>query len=511
MVQNAYRIDYSDDAGLTWKLLERTTRFTGFSPTKPYVDDKGLAFDENRHYRVFAIGGHPYTDVGPPSEYRSPIANGWTLMSGAPKKPTGVMASAPDLTSIMASWTAPETTAASPSSSTTTSTSRTILTGLPRLWTSLAARRPSTATTEDAMTMATFDKLTLLGDTKYVFRVAAVNKVAGTGADRPAAAADVGDNWSAPVLFDTSEAAKPNAVEGLTSELATDASGDNRGVNLLWNKPSDDIAISNYEVEVQTANGDWVNPTLGENVPAHRTAYTDSNRPKADEMRVYRVRAVNMVGDGPWTKVYYPREEGMHTHVAASGTIRDRTVTVDTMTTVDAAMYFSDNTGATYAAESDMPMYATVMTDANSGVVTIIGVAEGMAMITVTATSGAVEATQEFMVTVTPAALGAPMNVMAEIRTDDRPEGTVYNVKVTWTDGDNSDAHWVGLYDAVNNRTHGSHRVAGDPSVMEHTFSNVPPGVYLPAVISTLEGFTPMVDYARLDDGRPRLTVISAQ
>ena len=226
---------------------------------------------------------------------------------------------------------------------------------------------------------------------------------------------------------------------------------------------------------------------------------------------MYRVAALDTdatTEQSAWSNVAtFPAQ--MHTHVAASGTIRDRTVTVDTMTTVDAAMYFSENTGATYAAMSDMPMYATVAV--SGSIVTITGVAEGTAMITVTATSGSVEATQEFMVTVTPAALGAPMNVMAEIRTDDRPEGTVYNVKVTWTDGDNSDAHWVGLYDAVNNRTHGSHRVAGDPSVMEHTFSNVPPGVYLPAVISTLEGFTPMVDYARLDDGRPRLTVISAQ
>ena len=35
----------------------------------------------------------------------------------------------------------------------------------------------------------------------------------------------------------------PTAVEGLTSEAATDSSGDVTGVNLLWNKPSNDIPI----------------------------------------------------------------------------------------------------------------------------------------------------------------------------------------------------------------------------------------------------------------------------
>ena len=69
-------------------------------------------------------------------------------------------------------------------------------------------------------------------------------------------------------------------------------------------------------------------------------------------------------------------------------------------------MYFSNNAGATYEAESSMPMYATVMVDGST--VTITGVAEGTATITITATSGAVEATQSFMVTVTAGRPGRP-------------------------------------------------------------------------------------------------------
>ena len=102
--QIAYRIDYSKDAGLTWKLLEDDTRFTRFGPDRPYEDDDGLGFDELRSYRVFAIGRHPYTDVGLPSD----IQTGMTPASEAPGKPTGVTASAPSLRSIQVSLTAPE-------------------------------------------------------------------------------------------------------------------------------------------------------------------------------------------------------------------------------------------------------------------------------------------------------------------------------------------------------------------------------------------------------------------
>ena len=92
-------------------------------------------------------------------------------------------------------------------------------------------------TTEDAMTTGIF-KLDsdLMDDTVYVFRVAAVNKDGVL--DRPATDTILPDtdmdapDWSDPVLFNTTEAAKPSAVEGLTSEAATDTSGLLTGVNL---------------------------------------------------------------------------------------------------------------------------------------------------------------------------------------------------------------------------------------------------------------------------------------
>ena len=527
--QIAYRIDYSDDEAKSWKLLERDTRFTGFSEDRDYTDDDGLGFDEDRRYRVFAIGDHAFNDVG----LSSAMATGMTAASTAPKAPTGAMAMSPSLRSIHASWTAPKDNGGQP-------VVKYILQWVPDDGDDVAetadfntGTNPEAETadrqhtvTKDAMAMVEFDFPTtptrmpaLKDDTVYVFRVAAVNKTAADPpVDRPATDPIVEDgtagapNWSKPVLFDTTEAAKPNAVEGLTSEAATDASGNITGVNLLWNKPSDKIMISNYDIEFLDEDGDWVNPTGdAENATPNRTSYTDPDDYTAEDIaagvvRKYRVRATNMAGEGPWTMVYYPRDPDTHTHVAPSGTIPAQSVTVGETETVNAAGYFSDNTGATYEAESDDTDVATVMVDGST--VTITGVSVGTANITVTATSGAVEAEQMFMVTVTPAALGPPMNVMAMVDTQDpaRP-----NVTVTWTDGENSDAHWVGLYDAVNNRTYGSQRVAGDPSAMTHTFVDVAPGTYLPAVISTLEGFTPLVDYARLDDGRPRLTVVAGQ
>ena len=331
IVQIAYRIDYSEDDGATWKLLERDTRFTGFSPTKPYADDKGLDFDEQRHYRVFAIGKDPYTDVGPPC--CATIPEGMTAASAAPKKPTGVTASSPSLRSIMASWTAPEDNGGQdivkyyyqyvlddedgvPEAEDFTTDNTNVAT---------VATDVSSDSTDDAATTALIE-LTAANQLEmeevYVFRVAAVNKDAA-GADRPtlaninAAVADGGPNWSDGVIFNTSEAAKPNAVEGLTSELATDASGDTRGVNLLWNKPSGP-APTGYEVEVQDGDGDWVSPQGGGDVQASITSFTDSEEPEEGEMRKYRVRASNGVGDGPWTEVYYPRDPADdHTHAPA--------------------------------------------------------------------------------------------------------------------------------------------------------------------------------------------------
>ena len=493
--QIAYRIDYSKNQGRSWKLLEEDTRFTGFGATKPYADNKGLGFDESRRYRVFAVGKDPYEDVG----LHSNTPEGTTAASTKPGAPTGVMASAPSLTSIMASWTAPEDNGGQSVVKYHYQYVKDDGDTVPDSddWEQLGTDAPVGATTDDAMTMGTFKVASLDAETLYHFRVAAVNKAADGTTDRPAIGATGEDapSWSDADSFDTSEAAKPGAVEGLTSEAATDTSGDVTGVNLLWNKPSGEIKIDNYDVEVQDEEGDWANPAGGEDLSPNRTSYTDSDEPEADEMRVYRVRATNEVGDGPWTMVYYPRDPDMHTHVAASGTIPTQTVTVGMTETVNAAMYFSNNAGATYAAMSDMTDYATVMVDANSGMVTITGVAEGTATITVTATSGAVEAEQEFMVTVESAIteLTAPTSVEATVSREDGDPGNPADVTVTWTDGMNADRHVVFLFDA--NWEVAPKHIAGNQTDMETTFNDVPSGTYTAVVVAVEDGASGIVDY----------------
>ena len=318
--QIAYRIDYSegtgDDAGKSWKLLERDTRFTGFGPDRPYEDDDGLGFDESRTYRVFAIGRDPYTDVGPASA----IATGITAASTVPNKPTGVMASSPSLRSVEASWTAPMDNGGQPITKYLVQWVKDDADGVAEAadFTTNTDSSLANDATDDAMTMATFDIAAadaLDEDTVYVFRVAGVNRLGTT--ERPSSSTDTTNvpKWSDPILFSTTDADKPNAVEGLTSEAASDTSGIVTGVNLLWNKPSDKIGITDYDIEVMNEHGDWVNPTGGQNWTATRTSYTDPDEPGADEMRTYRVRASNAVGDGPWTMVYYPRDPAAdHTH-----------------------------------------------------------------------------------------------------------------------------------------------------------------------------------------------------
>ena len=106
--QNIYRIDVSEDEGDTWKLLVRSTLFTGFDGERVY-EHKRLGYDAIRHYRAFAIASDWRTSAGPASaELNSDPTEGMTAASEAPGKVTGVMASAPGLMSIEASWDEPD-------------------------------------------------------------------------------------------------------------------------------------------------------------------------------------------------------------------------------------------------------------------------------------------------------------------------------------------------------------------------------------------------------------------
>ena len=93
--------------------------------------------------------------------------------------------------------------------------------------------------------------------------------------------------------------------------------------------------------------------------------------------------------------------ERMNTAPTAGAAIADQTVRVDATVMVQSTITDADTDDTlTWSAMSNMPTYATATVD-TMGMVTITGVAEGMATITVTATDIAdAMATQEIMVTV---------------------------------------------------------------------------------------------------------------
>ena len=348
--QDSYRIDYSDDEGETWKLLTRDTSLTDFRNDRVYEDVAGLGYDDNRHYRVFAVGRDWRRDVGPATT----IQQGWTKESGAPGKARGVMASSPDLETIMASWTAPEKDGGQPVS---TYRYRYVLDDGDGVadasdWTGAASDTPErdigNGDTGNSNLMVTIDVAEdthsvqdtemLTKEKTYWFQVAAVNEnPLDDDAERPA-------DWSTAVKFTTGEPTVPNAVEGLLSQHAIDTSGNITGVLLLWNKPSAGAEVDNYAVELLDSQGEWVSPTLDADEVMGRTSYTDPDEPEADEMRTYRVRAENDAGEGPWTMVYHPRDPAAdHSHV--------RTNPSNLMVTVDGTTVSFTWTDGVMAAE----------------------------------------------------------------------------------------------------------------------------------------------------------------
>ena len=111
----------------------------------------------------------------------------------------------------------------------------------------------------------------------------------------------------------------------------------------------------------------------------------------------YRVSAMNSVGTGmPSDGMAYAMTNTSNTAPMAGAAIADQTVMVDATVMVQSTITDTDMEDTlTWSVASDMEMYATATVD-NMGMVTITGVAAGMATITVTAMDAAGEsATQD--------------------------------------------------------------------------------------------------------------------
>ena len=141
------------------------------------------------------------------------------------------------------------------------------------------------------------------------------------------------------------------------------------------------------------------------------------------------------------------------------------------------------------------------------GMVTITGVAAGMATITVTAMDMGVggeammnrmSASQDIKVTVESTEepmLGPPSGVMASITFVDGDPGRP-NIVVNWNDGENASRHIVALFDTSDADNpmlvSGSFQAAAGGM---HTYDNVAsPGFYTPVVLSIMDDADGSVD-----------------
>ena len=135
----------------------------------------------------------------------------------------------------------------------------------------------------------------------------------------------------------------------------------------------------------------------------------------------------------------------------------------------------------TYSATSSAPAVATV-TEAGSPI-TVKALTVGTATITVTATDPAgAMAEQKFMVTVTQGAVGKPTNIMTAV-TDTDPG--MFNVNVTWTNGDNAVTHVAILLDS-NFEVGKPPRVATAQDSGDTDFTVTEPGTYY-AVVAAID------------------------
>jgi hypothetical protein len=312
--QPAYRIDYRDDEGEPWKLLEPDTGDTRFGADRPYEDAKDLGYDQRRDYRVFAIRNHWRNDVGPPTA----AIQGNTDASEAPGRVTGVMASSPSTVEVNASWSAPEDDGGQPVANYRYRYVKDD--GDDRVdanngdFTADTDTSLVTASTESGDLMHTIEVAAtsaLEAGELYHIQIAAQNQTTATNDTlRPADGSEV---WSETASFVAGGATgAPMAVEGLTSQVAVDTSGDVAGVLLLWNKPSAGAVATSYVIE-RMDDGEWVSPTTDAAAsPVSSTSYTDPKEPEADEMRQYRVFAAIGESKSDPVMVYYPRDPAAH-------------------------------------------------------------------------------------------------------------------------------------------------------------------------------------------------------
>ena len=432
----SYRIDISTN-GNDWSQVAGDTRLTS-----PQYTHENLKASSARHYRILPFNGST------PGEAAKPTGAFTTAAAAAPGDVKNVKAMAVNPGQIDLTW------------SMVTEDNGSKITNY-RIHKLDSATEALNAVDGDAANnvlkmvgadVTMYSDKGLDQDTKYYYAVVAINRLgAAPGTPTPSGSHEVANAT-------TPEAVKPGAPIGLATESAKDSnlvgSGD-RGVLLVWNSPGDPAgaAITGYRIDRKVIGKDADYVQLEGSISAARTFYTDALEPAADEQRVYRVSAINVIGVGPVSNMsYYPHG---HPHMVAPpnvaptrvGTISPVTVTAGMSTdAMDVSGYFSDADGdtLTYTAMSSMPSYATV--SVSGSMVTITGVAAGSATVTVTATDPAgAYAMQTIAVTVNtaPMAVGMidPVTVTAGMTTD------AMDLSMYFSDADGDDLTYTAMSD----------------------------------------------------------------
>lgn len=271
----------------------------------------------------------------------------------------------------------------------------------------------------------------LMANTTYRYRVYAMNDatVADTALTEPVSPSSEEDPAK------TMSTVKPGAPTNLSAESAADsnftATGA-RGVLVIWNGPADPAGanVSGYEIQRKVNDGEFL---LVQETSSRTTHYTDRSQPADDEVRMYRVRARNTLGWGPWTDpvATHPLPDRPNMAPTTVGSIMDRTMTVgDAASTMNVMGYFRDADGdtLTYSAMSSDTAVATADIPTGSNMLTVTPMAAGTTTVTVTATDPAGEtAPQTFTVTVE----AAPIELMAPSNVRANPQGSGL-VQVEW-------------------------------------------------------------------------------
>ena len=487
-LNTGYRIDVSED-GMVWQGLVRNTGLTlelGTTTSHRY-DHEGLTPGDRRYYRVLANDGGIFSVAG--------LNTAQVGVAGLPENPGKTRSLSADLdandpTQINVSW------SGLAADDTGGAKIRRYLVEVSEDGTAFfAVRDAAVSTTEAGLDLddlpgyvwvnvgkTSYQHKGLPANTRYHYRVRADNSANDadfTAEDNltPAGAAQTATEK-------TPAPRKPGMPMSLSAHPAADSSlpgvGD-RGVYVTWLKPAKVLGgeVTGYNIERRVADED----TLTDSVEGDRTFYQDTDN-LVGQVRDYRISAESEAGSGPWTAwITYPIADHTHnTAPMAVGTIDPVTVTAGEMFgAMDVSGYFSDadmGDALTYTAMSDMEMYATADIPAGSSMLTITGVAAGMATITVTATDmDDAMATQTIMVTVTSSVLTAPSVVMTSDATEN--PGTLL-VQVDWTPGAGAVGHLVMLF---TDDWQGAPMVEGMPTGNSHTFT-VDPGSYIAVVVA---------------------------